>query len=160
MFWFYRISSDPAPVVHSIQDHPRVHHHPSLPVIQVINAEQSLKKKPVVPPSKGMFPLGTKSSEHDRSDGHRLPLAAGQVSPETLRTDTVSEASDSVLTVPRTCVSNQSCICSKKGKKTSSLTRGISVALVSPQKKKSRFAQQNAKEEEVRQGIIYKSWTA
>lgn len=145
-------------MVHSIQDHPRVHHHPSLPVIQVINAEQSLKKKPVVPPSKGMFPLGTKSSEHDRSDGHRLPLAAGQVSPETLRTDTVSEASDSVLTVPTTCVSNKSCICSKKGeKKKSSPTRGISMALVSPQKKKSRFAQQNAKEEEVRQGVIYKS---
>lgn len=106
-----------------------------------------------------MFPLGTKSSEHDRSVGHRLPLAAGQVSPETLRTGTVSEASDSVLTVPRTCVSNQSCICSKKDllPQKSSPTRGIRVVLVSPPKKKSRFVQQNAKEEEVRQGVIYKS---
>lgn len=59
MFWFYRISSDPAPVVYSIQDHPRVHCCHSLPVIQVINAEQSLKK-PLSSPFKGHVSFGNK----------------------------------------------------------------------------------------------------
>lgn len=59
MFWFYRTSSDPAPVVYAIQDHPRVHRHHSLPVNQVINTAHSLKKT-LRSPFKGHVSFGNK----------------------------------------------------------------------------------------------------